>query len=355
MSPQAKAVKPKPDHKKYLAFQFFANLIGVVVVVAFLAWIVFGLFGPGGGTMIEVRAFMLLFLLCFVLIQCHGAVINTRRDFLRGKWLMGDPGGLEPDGVFNPWRRIGPLALPAGIVLSLAVWFLLPLTDQASFRLFAIEAIAFVLLLLVTTVLIAFILPGDQVSFAGALSGRVPRNVPGFSAYFLLEHFLPWAVIQGLINLGIGLKQFKWVLEGTEPAEAITATLLASDFGIVFGILYFFMFLASDGQVRGDLRLGRLEQKHFGTPRLGRAGVPLIAVGLIVTTLLIMIAVTLFMLGVFALAGLESLSVGTAVALKTVSAVLGTLAGCGVGVWWGRRRESALEVWVNPAAGDSLP
>jgi hypothetical protein len=350
---QAKADKPRPDHKRYVAIQVFANLIGVVVVVAFLAWIVFGLFGPGGGTMTEVRAFMLLFLLCFVLIQCHGAVINTRRDFIRGKWLMGDPGGIEPDGVFNPWRRIAPLALPAGIVLALAAWFLLPLTEQASFRLFAIEAIAFVLLLLVTTALIAVILPGDQVSFTGALSGRVPREVPGFPAYFLVEHFLPWAVIQGLINLGIGVKQFKWVLEGTEPAAAITGELLASDFGIVFGILYFFMFLASDGQVRGDVRLGRLEPKHFGTPRLGRVGVPLIAVGAILTTLLIMAAVALFMRGVFSLAGLDVFSVGAAVAFKTVSAVLGTLAGCAVGVWWGRRRESALEGAVNQRADDS--
>ena len=108
MSEKAKADKPKPDHRKYLAVQFFSNLIGVVVVVAFLAWIVFGLFGPGSGTLTEVRAFALLFLLCFVLIQAHGAVVNTRRDFFRGRWVMGDPAGREPDGIFNPWRRFGP-------------------------------------------------------------------------------------------------------------------------------------------------------------------------------------------------------------------------------------------------------
>lgn len=219
VSDQARADKPKPDQKKYLVVQFVSNLIGVVVVVAFLAWIVFGLFGPGWGTLIEVRAFALLFLLCFVWIQCHGAVINTRRDFIRGKWVMGDPSVREPDGVFNPWRRIGPLALPAGVAIALAAWFLVPLTGDETFKLFTIDTIAFVPLLLGTTALIAFILPRDQVSFAGALKESNAGAVPGFGTYFALEHLLPWAGIQGLINLGIGIKQFKWVLEGPEQAE----------------------------------------------------------------------------------------------------------------------------------------
>ena len=342
MSDQAKADKPKPDQKKYLAVQFFSNLIGVVVVVAFLAWIVFGLYGPGSGTLIEVRAFALLFLLCFVLIQCHGAVINTRRDFIRGRWVMGDPAGREPDGVFNPWRRIGPLALPAGVAVSLAAWFLVPLTGDESFKLFTIDTIVFVPLLLGTTVLIAVILPRDQVCFVHALRERSAGAVPGFGAYFVIEHLLPWAVIQGLINMGIGLKQFKWVLEGPEQAEVISSSLVAWDFGIVFGILYFFMFISSDGQVRGDVRLGRLTPKQFRASRLGRVGLPVIAVGVILTTVLAMIAVGSIMQWLLPVAGLDEFSVETAVALKTLGALLGTLAGCGVGVWWGRRKESAL-------------
>jgi hypothetical protein len=342
VSNQAKADKPTPDHKNYLVVQFIGNLIGVVIVVALLAWIVFGLFGPGGGTMAEVRAFLLWFLLCFVLIQCHGAVINTRRDFIRGRWVMGASAGLEPDGVFNPWRRIGPVALPVGIATSLAAWFLLPLAGGVSFRLLTIDALAFVPLLLVTTVLITIILPGDQVSFTVALDGKSPGGVSRFPAYFLLEYVLPWAVIQGLINMGIGIKQFKWALEGSDPAEAITTTLVAWDFGIVFGILFFFMFLASDGQVRGDVRLGRLKQKQFKRSKVGHMGVPLIAVGVLLTTVLVMTAVALSMQVILAGAGLNDFSVETAVAFKTVSAMLGSLAGCGSGVWWGRRQESSL-------------
>jgi hypothetical protein len=342
VSRQARVDRPKPDQKKYLVVQFIANLIGVVIVVVFLAWIVFGLFGPGGGTLIEVQAFLMVFLLCFVPIQCHGAVINTRRDFIRGKWVMGEPGGPVPDRVFNPWRRIGPVSLPAGIVISLAAWFLLPLTGGQSFKLVTIEAIAFVPLFLGTTVLIAVILPRDQVSFVAALRGKGPGADPGFPAYFLLEHVLPWAFIQGLINMGIGIKQFKWVLEGTNPAEVIAASLLPPDFGIVFGILFFFMFLASDGQVRGDVRLRRLPEKQFRISKLGRVGLPLIAVGLIVTTVLAMAAAALILHGILAAADIDVFSVEAATAFKTASAVLGTLAGCGVGVWWGRRRESVL-------------
>jgi hypothetical protein len=339
---QAKADKPKPDRKKYLAFQFFSNLVGVVVVVAFLAWIVFGLFGPGSGTLIEVRTFALLFLLCFVLIQCHGAVVNTRRDFVRGRWVIGDARGHEPDGVFNPWRRLGPLALPAGVVISVAAWFLVPLTGDETFKLFRIDTIVFVPLLLVTTGLIAVMLPPDQVSFAHALDEGSAGAVSGFGRFFLLEYFLPWAAIQGLINLGIGVKQFKWVLEGPEAAETITSQLVAWDFGIVFGILYFFMYLSSDAQVRGDVRLGRLPTKQFSVARFRRVGIPGVALGLILSTFLLMFLVGAVMQGILPAAGFEGFSIGTAVALKTTSAILGTLAGCGAGVWWGRRKESAL-------------
>jgi hypothetical protein len=234
------------------------------------------------------------------------------------------------------------VALPVGIATSLAAWLLLPLAGGVSFRLLTIDAIAFVPLLLVTTVLITIILPGDQVSFTGALDGKSPGVVSRFPAYFLLEYVLPWAVIQGLINMGIGMKQFKWVLEGSDPAEAITTPLVAWDFGIVFGILFFFMFLASDGQVRGDVRLGRLKQKQFKRSKVGHMGGPLIAVGVLLTTVLVMTAVGLSMQVILAAAGLDDFSVETAVAFKTVSAMLGSLAGCGSGVWWGRRQESAL-------------
>lgn len=342
MSDQARADKPKPDQKKYLAFQFFSNLIGVVVVVAFLAWIVFGLFGPGWGTLIEVRVFAPLFLLCFVLIQCHGALVNTRRDFIRGRWVMGNPAGREPDGVFNPWRRMGPLALPAGVAIALAAWFLVPLTGDETFRLFTIDTGVFVPLLLGTTALIAVILPRDQVSFAGALGKSNAGAVPSFGTYFAIEHLLPWVAIQGLINLGIGIKQFKWALEGPEAVEAIPFSLVGWDFGIVFGILYFFMYISSDAQVRGDVRLGRLSQKQFSVSRLRGVGVPGVAVGLILSTVLLMFVVGSIMQGLLPAAGFEECSVRTAVVFKTSGAILGTLAGCGAGVWWGRRKETAL-------------
>jgi hypothetical protein len=342
VSEQARTEKPKPDHRRYLAVQFFSNLIGVVVVVAFLAWLVFGLFGPGSGTLTEVRIFALWFLLCFVLIQSHGAVVNTRRDFFRGRWVMGNPAGREPDSIFNPWRRFGPSALPLAFVVSVAAWALLPLTGDETFALFTVDLMVFFPLLVFTTLLIARFLPPDQVSFVRALEERSAGEVPGFRPYFVIEYFLPWAVLQGIINFGIGVKQFKWALEGPGQPGSIAPSLVAWDFGIVFGILYFFMYLSADAQVRGDVRLGRLSQRQFGLNRLRGVGVPGVALGLVLSTVLAMFVVGLIMQWLLPVAGFDELSVNTAVIFKTSAAVLGTLAGCGMGVWWGRRKESAL-------------
>ena len=67
--------------------------------------------------------------------------------------------------------------------------------------------------------------------------------------------------------------------------EAIPFSLVGWDFGIVFGILYFFMYLSSDAQVRGDVRLGRLSPKQFSVSGLRGVGVLGAAVGLLLPRL----------------------------------------------------------------------
>ena len=256
---------------------------------------------------------------------------------------MGDAEGHEPDGVFNPWRRLGPRPCPRGLPSPWPPGFLLPLTGDETFKLLTIDTIVFFPLLLGTTALIAVILPRDQVSFAERARGRIAGAVTGLPDVLPLEHLLPWAAIQGIINLGIGIKQFKWVLEGPEAGGSDHLLARGWDFGIVFGILYFFMYLSSDAQVRGDVRLGRLSPKQFSMSRARAVwACPGPRSGSFSRQSFSCSRSGSIMQGILPTAGFEEFSVRTAVAFKTAGAILGTLAGCGAGVWWGRRKESAL-------------
>jgi len=281
-----------------------------------------------------------------MLIQCHTALMNTRKDFIKGKWVMGDePPALEPDSIINPWRRMAWLALPLGIVTALVACFIVPMAGSGPYSLLTIDIIAFTPLFIVSTIIIGKILPRDQASFTAALEKPKSESPLPFTRYFLIEYIGPWVVLQGLINFGIGVKQFIHETEIHPDAVAgggIPASVVAMDFGIVFGIIVFFMFLASDGQVRLDVRLGRVAERAFRRKRLGRLGLPVIALCVVVDTAIIM-AITGAVAGaVFWVAGIESFSVASAAVLKTVAAALGCFAGCGIGIWWGTRRESAL-------------
>ena len=123
MNETATEEKPKPGPKKYIVLQYVGNMIGAVLVTLCLVYVVFGLFESGQASLIEVQSFLLVFIASFMIIQCHTALINTRKDYLKGKWIT-EQGGPQPDNIINPWRRIGPLALPAGIATAVAVCFM---------------------------------------------------------------------------------------------------------------------------------------------------------------------------------------------------------------------------------------
>jgi hypothetical protein len=102
------------------------------------------------------------------------------------------------------------------------------------------------------------------------------------------------------------------------------------------------MFLASDGQVRLDVNLGRVSERAFSWPRLGELGIGPIALGVMVLTAAVMVVAGAAMAAGFFILGINEFSVAGASSLKAVSAMLGSIAGCGAGVWWGTRQETAL-------------
>lgn len=337
--------KPKPNQKKYLIGQYVANLIGALIVTLVLVGLCFSMFGDKSPDLIEVQLYMLVFIPCFMMIQCHTALMNTRKDYLKGKWVMEEgESAIVPDSRFNPWRRIRFLALPSGLVTAVATCFAVPYIVGEPVRILHIDLLAFVPLFVVSTILIGIILPRDQASFTAALKKPRQEQPRPFGRYFFIEHIGSWMILQGVINLGIGLKQFDNEMLKPEHIElgGVSASVVAPDLGIVFGIIIFFMFLSSDGQVRLDVNLGRISERSFTRPRLGEIGLAIVAPGVLVTTVLIMAITGAIMTGVFYVAGVEVFSVAEASVLKTVAAVLGCIAGCGIGIWWGTRRETAL-------------
>jgi len=341
---EEKKEKPKPDAKKYVVMQLVGNAIGALVVALILGGLTFRLFGHGAGSVVEAKWAVLIFVASFALIQCHTALLNTRKDYLKGKWVDEGGGDREPDGIFNPWRRIGPLAIPTGAIAGLAVFLVLPMVASGELKTIVIDLIGFVPLLIITSIAIAVFLPKDQNNLIASLAKDEKQGQAPFTPYMLFEYIIPWVVLQGLINMGIGLKQFIHEMEKTEAMEAdgLAPSLIASDFGIVFGIIVFFMFLASEGQVRADLHLGRVEKKSFKCERLGKIGLLVIVPGVLTVTIGIMAVVGLIAWVAFGVIGIETFSVNQAVALKVIAAGLGAVAGCLVGVWWGTRRETAL-------------
>jgi len=340
MSQQSTMEKPPQEAGKYRVFQYVFNVIGAFVVSAVLSAVVFSLFGEGAGTIYEVRVHTALFLFCFTFIQCHGAIVNTRRDYLRGRWMFPD---TPPASTMtaNPWGRLLPLAVPTAICGALAAWLGLPALGEGPFTLGTIIMIVALPLALLTSFIIPLMLRKDQQGFAAAISGPSFSPSPA-KRYFILEHALPWMFIQGTINLGIGLKQFLWWIHHEEPIGSIDVVLMSTDLGVVFGIVGFFMFISSDTQARADTSLGRVAPRRFSSSYLAGMGVLPTLIMVPLCALVSMALMGAMMFGAFSIVGIEGFTLFSATVLKVLAACLGTMAGCGLGVYWGTRKEAEL-------------
>lgn len=338
----------------YVVGQYVANLIGVAIVGPLFAWIVFGLFGEGRPGVRAVQLFLLLLVGCFAVIQVYTAIGNERRDLMQGRWAIDDAGGKDPAPLVSPWRRLGAGTVALGAAAALVSAAMVPLLGRGPLGLWTVVALAFLALLVASTPLVGWILPRDQRSFAAALarteSGAAPSVQPaGPGAYFLAEHFAPWVLLQLLINVGIGVKQFSFEAAKPEAVEAggIPAAVVAGDFGIVFGLVLFFMWLASAGQVRPDVRVGRVSRSGenettFSPARLVGLGPWTRALLVIVVVVGSMVALGTLATVAFAVAGRQAVSVAAACSVKGLAATSACAAGCALGVWWGREQESRL-------------
>jgi hypothetical protein len=333
LNEESERVKKKLGPAAHQVFQYIANLVGVVISSVVLVYVVFVMLGDETwkGTLGTVLGFLVIFIPFFTLIQPVGTVSTVRREYLRGRWeLKGDEPKVEPDSIINPWRRVGWLPLIAGILVAGGIYLALPRISEGPFNSLLINLLAIIPTLILSTIFIGKYIFRDRVSFIAALSKPKPEEPDPFWRYFFLEHALPWAFLQAIINMGFALHVF-----GGEAAEtgAVSAQTVAVDAAIMGWILIFFMWLASQGQVRADVHLGRVKEDQ------GRGyAVPLMLMFFIVPSM----AMAALEVGIFWIAGVESMSVLAGTIIKMIGAMVTATIGCWLGIWWGARRETRI-------------
>ncbi len=344
MNIASKVEKPKPDMKKYFAIQIILNFAGVGIVSLALASVVFHLFGDGTGAVFETQIFALGFIACFTVIQSHTSLVNARKDYLHGKWEGEESGKATSYSSWNPFRIIGPISLIAGIPAAVIIYFAAPFIGEGPFQFVTIVIISFVPLLISSSICIAIFLPKDQASFSRAMVSKHREDPKPLFSHTLIEYILPWFPIQVLLNAGIGYKQFNFEMLKTAAIEAggLPLHVVAADAGIVFGILFFFLSIGSDTQVRADVRLGRVAQKEFHSSKLQNSGIMVSVLLLIGSSILFGTIAGLLFGGVASLLGISTFTVMHACVIKAIFAVLGFFVGCNAGIWYGTRRESVL-------------
>jgi hypothetical protein len=343
------------SQKQYFAGQLIGNAIGIAVVTPLMMSLIFINFGDRQGDIATVQVFLLAFLSCFLVIQCHTAVSNTRREYVHGKWgVEGEGGGAAGGPTAGPFRRIWP-AYPIGLALGALSAAAVPLLVSEPMGLWTIVAMAFAPLLVVSTALVVLWLPKEQAVLVGTGdrgAGGEVKLASSYRAYLLAEHVLPWLPIQIGLNFGIGYKQFMFEAAKVGADGRVPVNVVAVDAGIVTGILLFFLWLASNFQVRPDVRFGRVPlptRQELAGSRLARMS----PVAAVIVTLVAFDVVAGIVGGVFfgvcRLAGVDAISPMAAVSVKTVLAAAAATAGNAVGVWWGIRRE------VGDLAAAELP
>jgi len=335
MSTESSGKKPLPDLQKWLAIQIVANAVSMIVVTAISIWLVYYAFGSGEAVNYSPLIFVLIFVPFFTLVQPMSAIVNTRRDFLHGRLEMpgepGDAAGL----VANPWRRLALRGISAGIIatglLGILV-FLLGHAEVSSPPL--IGTVCLGVTLVTTTLLIYYLVPRDMTPLASAVSAREKSAPESPAGYFLIEHALPWMVLQGGLNFALAFPIFGKA--SLETKGLVHGSVIAIDGAIMTLIIMFFVWLSSQAQVRTDLHLGRAAKNsslslpglllRFAAVAVGTGVVVKIALGLV---------------------GLDPMAIIPAAFVRAGIAAAAGFFGAWLGMAWGKSREPLVEAQAN--------
>ncbi len=327
-----KGTKEKHGLKETVGAQIVGNAIAMIIVMALAVLLTFVAQHTKYDGMSTVLGFIACTIPFFSIMQIFMPIHQTRADLLHGKWeFKNNEPSLASGPLINGWALIIPRALAYGVGLMLLVYFSLVLIGwQPGPTVTGI--IAYIAVVITTTALIKRFLPRDIISFAAALKKpKLATPIP-MSTYLLVEHALPFILLQGFINACIANKGY--------PMEAlkrgmtdIPTEAMVGDFFFTALILALLQWLFSHTQVRGEVHLGRCDAKGLKGISGWAATGQIFAMALLVA---------LFSAAVFLITGVHSFSLPVAILLKEVVVIFSVIFGAWIGIRFGGSREYAL-------------
>ncbi len=261
--------KPKKGLNEWVKSQHLNNFIKVIVNVLILPGLVLWWVGDALNNLIlTLQLFLLMFFTTVPLIVLRDVITDSQNAYLQGKWEIKDTDSTSKSETQKTiWRRIAPEALLfgglAGVLGYLAFWIvsLVSASDTLAISptivLLIAALIAFFPTWFLTRTWIKRHLNPVLSDFAADMSGPKPTEPVPFKRYFLLEHTLPWAIILGIMNIGINWKSFQ---EKALLTSGITLTHVAEAVFYTTLVLVIWMFLSANDQVRPDVHLGRVKE-----------------------------------------------------------------------------------------------
>ncbi|NVM29939.1 MAG: hypothetical protein HWN65_13945 [Candidatus Helarchaeota archaeon] len=337
MAEEEKKSKPLPGLQDWVKSQKIANVIRIIINVLILPGLVFWIMGMKLNTLVGwMQGFFFMVFTMVSLIVLHDAIVDSQVGYLDGKWeLKAGEGGREPEAHKNHWHRVPTEPLILGLIAAaigfFALWLYTWLSSSITFPVseWLILSLSGLIVFFPTWIITRFWikrhLANELASFTTALSRPKQEKSEPFLRYFLWEHALPWAIILGILNLGINLKGFS---ENQLADGVITAGDLTYSVWITALVLLVWMFISASGQVRADVHLGRVEK--------GRSISTII---LIINPIVIPIAAGAMVYIPALIMGVTSLSIWFCTIVVIIDAIIVGLIGRWVGILWGKDKE----------------
>jgi len=332
-----KRKKEKSREVQSLAQTIKKELVGNIIVMCIIAlcsWaLIFGSNGDvsGIGTYIGYVVCMIPF---FTVVQTYVPFINKRAELVAGKWeLKPDEKRVAGEPLLNIWSRILPQALLYGfgsMLLLAAVIYYFKWQPAPVI----IVLVVLVINVINTTLLLKRYLFEDLITFAGTMSngGHAAEIKRPLAGYLLVEHAIPFIILQGYINGCVANRTFFIEMMKADVGYVPLHTLLPDAF-IGFIILVLIQWMFSNWLVRGDVQLHRISAEGLICLSCKKA------LGLI----LVAGAVVMFLYwAILSLGNVPGLTVGMAIVVKIAIVAIGIVSGAWLGINWGGFRSLHL-------------